>query len=61
MTRKATNTAKAIGAVMAAGSAAVMLAATAAGKNNTKKQIKKTADKAVKTVNGILDGIQGVM
>ena len=30
-------------------------------KKSTKKQIKKTADKTMKTINGVLDSIQSMM
>lgn len=56
-----TTAAKAIGAMMAVGGAAAMIGTSMTGKSATKKQVKKTADKAVKTINGIIDGIQSMM
>lgn len=62
MTKKSmTTAAKALGAVMAVGGAAAVIGTSVTGKASTKKQIKKTADKAVKTINGIIDGIQGML
>lgn len=61
MNKKTMNATKAIGAVMAVGGAAAVIGSAMSNKNSTKKQIKKTADKAMKTINGVLDGIQGMM
>lgn len=62
MTKKSmTTAAKAIGAMMTVGGAAAMIGTSMVGKTASKKQIKKTADKAVKTINGIIDGIQSVL
>lgn len=61
MTNKTVSAAKTIGAIMAAGGAAVMIGSTMSGGKSTKKQIKKTADKAVKTINNILDSVQSMM
>ncbi len=61
MTKKTMTAAKTIGAIMAVGGTAAMLTTAMSGKSNTKKQVKKTADKAVKAINGIIDGIQSVM
>lgn len=52
---------KTIGTIMAVGGAAAMIGSAMMSNNSTKKQIKKTADKTVKTINGILDGIQSMM
>lgn len=60
MNKKASTAAKAIGAMMAVGGAAAMIG-SAMSNNSTKKQMKKTAGKAMKTINGVLDGIQGMM
>lgn len=61
MTKKTMTVTKAIGAIMAVGGTAAMLGTAMTGKGSTKKQVKKTADKAVKTINGIIDGIQNIM
>ena len=61
MNKKASNAAKTIGAIMAIGGTAAMIGSAMTGGFLTKKQIKKTADKAVKTINGILDGVQSMM
>ena len=62
MTKKSMNMTKTIGAVMAVGGAAAMIgSAMMNGNRKTKKQLKKTADKTLKTINGVLDGIQGMM
>lgn len=60
MNKKAMTATKAIGAIMAVGGTAAMIG-SAMGNNSTKKQIKKTAGKAMKTLNGVLDGIQSMM
>ncbi len=60
MNKKTMNITKTVGAIMAVGGAAAMLG-SAMTTNTTKKQIKKTADKAIKTVNNVLDGIQSMM
>ena len=62
MNKKTMNATKTIGAVMAVGGAAAMIgSAMMNGTRKTKKQIKKTADKTLKTINNVLDGIQGMM
>ena len=61
MNKKTMTTTKTIGAIMAVGGAAAMIGSAMMSNNSTKKQIKKTADKTVKTINGILDGIQSMM
>lgn len=58
MTKKAMT---AVGAVMAIGGAAAVIGTSMSGKHASKKQIKKTADKAVKAINGIIDNIQSVI
>lgn len=60
MTKKVMNATKAIGAIMAVGGAAAVLTGAMSG-SSSKRQVKKTADKAVKAINGIIDGIQSVM
>ena len=40
---------------------AAMIGSAMMTNNSTKKQMKKTADKAMKTINGVLDGIQSMM
>lgn len=60
MNKKAMTATKAIGAIMAVGGAAAVIGSSM-NKNSTKKQIKKTAGKAMKTINGVLDGIQSMM
>lgn len=63
MTKKTMNMTKTIGAVMAVGGAAAMIGSAMmnGGSRKTKKQIKKTADKTLKTINGVLDGIQSMI
>ena len=62
MNKKTMNVTKTIGAIMAVGGATAMIgSAMMNGNRSTKKQMKKTADKALKTINGVLDGIQGMM
>lgn len=60
MTKKTMTAAKMIGAVMAVGGTAAMLTGAMSG-SSSKRQVKKTADKAVKAINGIIDGIQSMM
>ena len=50
-----------IGAIMAVGGAAAVIGSAVMGKNSTKRQMKKTANKAMKTINGVFDGIQSMM
>ena len=61
MNKKVMTATKAIGAVMAVGGAAAMIGSAMGTKNSTKKQIKKTANKAMKTIGEMLDRIQGMM
>ena len=61
MNKKSMTAAKTIGAVMAVGGAAAMIGSAMMNGNSTKRQIKKTAGKAMKTINGVLDGIQSMM
>lgn len=61
MNKKTMTATKTIGTIMAVGGAAAMIGSAMMSNNSTKKQIKKTADKTVKTINGILDGIQAMM
>ncbi|MBR1811247.1 MAG: hypothetical protein IJ766_06330 [Clostridia bacterium] len=51
---------KSIGAVAAVGGAAMTIGSMFTGKNAVKRKIKKTANKAVKTANMMLDGMQGM-
>lgn len=61
MTNKTMSAAKALGAIMTAGGAAVMIGTAMSSGKSTKKQIRKTADKAVKTLNSIIDSVQSMM
>lgn len=61
MTNKTMSAAKALGAIMTAGGAAVMIGTAMSSGKSTKKQIRKTADKAVKTINSIIDSVQSMM
>ncbi len=61
MNNKTMTATKTIGVIMAVGGAAAMLGTAMMNKNSTKKQMKKTANKAMKTINGVLDGIQSMM
>ncbi|MBR5232741.1 MAG: hypothetical protein IKW03_00895 [Clostridia bacterium] len=62
MTKKTMNVTKTIGAIMAVGGAAAMVGSAMMSSNNaTKKQVKRTANKAFKTINGVLDGIQSMI
>ena len=62
MTKKTMNVTKTIGAIMAVGGAAAMIGSAMMSNNNaTKKQVKRTANKAFKTINGVLDGIQSMI
>ena len=61
MNKKTVNATKTIGAVMAVGGAAAMIGSAMMSTNSTKKQIKKTANKAMKTIGDVLDGIQSMM
>lgn len=60
MTKRATMATKTLGAVMAVGGAAALLSASMSS-STSKRQIKKKADKAVKTITGIIESIQSVM
>lgn len=60
MTKRVTMAAKTVGAVMAVGGAAALLSSSMSNRAS-KKQIKKKADKAVKTITGIVESIQAVM
>lgn len=61
MNRKTMSVTKTIGTIMAVGGAAAMIGSAMMSNTSTKKQMKKTADKAMKTINGVLDGIQSMM
>lgn len=52
---------KTLGTIMAVGGAAAMIGSSMMNNNSTKKQIKKTANKTIKTINNVLDSIQGMM
>lgn len=61
MNKKTMSVTKTVGTIMAVGGAAAMIGSAMMSNNSTKKQMKKTADKAMKTINGVLDGIQSMM
>lgn len=61
MNKKTMAVTKTVGTIMAVGGAAAMIGSAMMNNNSTKRQMKKTADKAMKTINGVLDGIQGMM
>ncbi len=61
MNKKMMTATKTIGAIMAVGGAAAMIGSAMTTNKSTKKQIKKTADKTMKTINGVLDSIQSMM
>lgn len=63
MKKKTENIIKGVGAVMAVGGTAAMIGSAVmnSGSTSTKKKVKKTADKAVKTINDIIDGVTGMM
>lgn len=61
MKKKTATATKAIGAIMAVGGAAAMIGSAMSSGMSTKKQMKKTADKAVKTIAGIMDSVQSMM
>lgn len=63
MTKKFENIMKGVGAVMAVGGTAAMIgsAVSSSSSSSTKKKVKKTADKAVKTINDIIDGVSSMM
>ena len=61
MNKKTMNITKAVGTVMAVGGAAAMIGSAMMNNNSTKKQLKKTANKTMKTINNVLDSIQGMM
>ncbi len=60
MTKRETMATKTLGAVMAVGGAAALLSASMSS-STSKRQMKKKADKAVKTITGIIESIQSVM
>lgn len=61
MNKKTMSATKTIGAIMAVGGAAAMIGSAMMSTNSTKRQMKKTAGKAMKTINGVIDGIQSMM
>ena len=61
MNKKTMNATKTIGAIMAVGGAAAMIGSAVIGNGSTKRQMKKTANKAMKTINDVIDGIQSMM
>lgn len=61
MNKKTASVTKTIGAIMAVGGAAAMIGSAMSGGMSSKKQLKKTADKAVKTISGIMDSMQSMM
>ena len=61
MNKKTMSVTKTVGTIMAVGGAAAMIGSAMMNNNSTKRQMKKTAGKAIKTINGVLDGIQGMM
>ena len=63
MKKKTENIIKGVGAVMGGGGTAAMIGSAVmnSGSTSTKKKVKKTADKAVKTINDIIDGVTGMM
>ena len=61
MNKKTMTVTKTVGTIMAVGGAAAMIGSAIMNNNSTSKQMKKTAGKAIKTINGVLDGIQSMM
>lgn len=61
MKSKATSVVKGIGAAMAIGGTAAVVGSTMFGGAASKRKAKKTAAKAVKTVENIIGGVQGMM
>lgn len=61
MNKKTMTVTKTVGTIMAVGGAAAMIGSAMMNGNSTKRQMKKTAGKAMKTINGVLDGIQSMM
>ncbi len=61
MSSKASSATKTIGAIMAVGGAAAMIGSAVSTSKSTKKQLKKTAYKAAKTISGIMDSVQSLM
>ena len=61
MNKKTMNATKTIGAIMAVGGAAAMIGSAVMNNGSTKRQMKKTANKAMKTIGDVLDGIQSMM
>ncbi len=60
MTKKVTMATRTIGAVMAVGGAAALITSSMSA-GSSKRQLKKKANKAIKTVTSIMESIQGVM
>lgn len=60
MTKRVTMATKTIGAVMAVGGAVALLSSSISN-TSSKRQMKKKADKAVKTITGVIESIQSVM
>lgn len=61
MNKKTATATKTIGAIMAVGGTAAMIGSAMSGGKSSKKQLKKTADKAVKTISEIMDTVQSIM
>lgn len=61
MNKKTMNATKTIGAIMAVGGAAAIISSAVMTNGSTKRQMKKTANKAMKTIGDVLDGIQSMM
>ena len=61
MTKKTASALKGIGAVMAVGGTAAMIGSAVTSTPSAKKKAKKTAAKALKTVNDIIDGVSGAI
>ena len=61
MNKKTMTATKTIGAIMAVGGAAAMIGSAVMTNGSTKRQMKKTANKAIKTIGDVLDGIQSMM
>ena len=61
MNKKTMNATKTIGAIMAVGGAAAIISSAVMNNGSTKRQMKKTANKAMKTIGDVLDGIQSMM
>lgn len=52
---------KGIGTVMAIGGTAAAISSAMSGSNAAKRKMKKTAVKALKTMNNIMDGVQSML